>query len=276
MQQIINFVIRNKTFLLFLLLFVISLGLTIQSHSYHKSKFINSANFLTGCVYESASGISNYFDLNEQNDILVDENNKLRSQILNSADSIVATNSIIDSVSYNGRYKIQSAKIINNNYASSKNYLTINKGEKSGVREDFGVITSKGIVGIIDNTSNGYGRILSILNTKSRINAQLKSSNQIGSLKWDGKSGAATDQLTDISKFASVKVGDTIMTGGQSTIFPKGILIGTIDSFVLDISGDTYTIQVKLFNDMTNLSHVYVIENLDSEEIKHLENPIDE
>ncbi|MFT5846004.1 MAG: rod shape-determining protein MreC [Psychroserpens sp.] len=276
MQQIINFVIRNKTFLLFLLLFVISLGLTIQSHSYHKSKFINSANFLTGCVYESASGISNYFDLNEQNDILVDENNKLRSQILNSGDSIVATNSIIDSVSYNGRYKIQSAKIINNNYASSKNYLTINKGEKSGVREDFGVITSKGIVGIIDNTSNGYGRILSILNTKSRINAQLKSSNQIGSLKWDGKSGAATVQLTDISKFASVKVGDTIMTGGQSTIFPKGILIGTIDSFVLDISGDTYTIQVKLFNDMTNLSHVYVIENLDSEEIKHLENPIDE
>jgi rod shape-determining protein MreC len=276
MQQIINFVIRNKTFLLFLLLFVISLGLTIQSHSYHKSKFINSANFLTGCVYESASGISNYFDLNEQNDILVDENNKLRSQILNSGDSIVATNSIIDSVSYNGRYKIQSAKIINNNYASSKNYLTINKGEKSGVREDFGVITSKGIVGIIDNTSNGYGRILSILNTKSRINAQLKSSNQIGSLKWDGKSGAAAVQLTDISKFASVKVGDTIMTGGQSTIFPKGILIGTIDSFVLDISGDTYTIQVKLFNDMTNLSHVYVIENLDSEEIKHLENPIDE
>ena len=276
MQQIINFVIRNKTFLLFLLLFVISLGLTIQSHSYHKSKFINSANFLTGGVYESASSISDYFDLNEQNDILLDENNRLRTQILNSVNSSVSSNSIIDSVSYNGHYKIQSAKIINNNYASSKNYLTINKGEKSGIREDFGVITSRGIVGIVDNTSNGYARILSILNTKSRINAQLKSSNQIGSLKWDGKSGAATVQLTDISKFALVNKGDTIMTGGQSTIFPKGILIGTINSFILDISGDTYTIQVKLFNDMTNLSHVYVVENLDSEEIQRLEHPIDE
>jgi rod shape-determining protein MreC len=276
MQQIINFVIRNKTFLLFLLLFVISLGLTIQSHSYHKSKFINSANFITGGVYESASSISDYFDLNEQNDILLDENNRLRTQIINSVNSSVSSNSIIDSVSYNGHYKIQSAKIINNNYASSKNYLTINKGEKSGIREDFGVITSRGIVGIIDNTSNGYARILSILNTKSRINAQLKSSNQIGSLKWDGKSGAATVQLTDISKFAPVNKGDTIMTGGQSTIFPKGILIGTINSFILDISGDTYTIQVKLFNDMTNLSHVYVVENLDSKEIQRLEHPIDE
>jgi rod shape-determining protein MreC len=200
----------------------------------------------------------------------------LRTQILNSVNSSVSSNSIIDSVSYNGHYKIQSAKIINNNYASSKNYLTINKGEKSGIREDFGVITSRGIVGIIDNTSNGYARILSILNTKSRINAQLKSSNQIGSLKWDGKSGAATVQLTDISKFALVNKGDTIMTGGQSTIFPKGILIGTINSFILDISGDTYTIQVKLFNDMTNLSHVYVVENLDSKEIQRLEHPIDE
>jgi len=276
MQQIINFVIRNKTFLLFLLLFVISLGLTIQSHSYHKSKFINSANFLTGGIYEGASGISDYFDLEDQNEILVEENERLRSQIFNSGDSIISASAKIDSISYNGRYKIQSAKIINNNYSSTKNYLTLNKGEKAGIKEDMGVITSKGIVGIIDNTSNGYSRILSILNTKSRINAQLKSSYHIGSLKWNGKSAATTVQLTDISKFAPIKEGDSIITGGQSTIFPKGIPIGTIVSFVLDISGDTYTIQVKLFNDMTNLSHIYIIENLDSEEIKLLENPIDE
>lgn len=276
MQQIINFVIRNKTHLLFLLLFVISLGLTIQSHSYHKSKFINSANFLTGGIYESANGVSDYFDLDDQNDILIEENSRLRSQIFNGSDSIIMTSSSIDSVSYNGRYAIQTAKIINNNYASTKNYLTINKGEKAGINEDFGVITSKGIVGIIDNTSNDYARVLSILNMKSRINAQLKSSNHIGSLKWDGKSPVTTVQLTDISKFAPVKEGDSIITGGQSTIFPKGIPIGTIESFVLDISGDTYTIQITLFNDMTNLSHVYIIENLDSEEIKLLENPVNE
>ncbi|MCK8481297.1 rod shape-determining protein MreC [Psychroserpens algicola] len=275
MQQIINFVLRNKTSLLFLLLFVISLALTIQSHSYHKSKFINSANFITGGVYEGASGISDYFGLKTQNEILVEENNRLRSQLLNSSDSTSSSYASVDSVSYNGRYKIQSAKIINNNYASSKNYLTINKGEKVGIKEDMGVITSKGIVGIIDNTSNGYARILSILNTKSRINAQLKSSNHIGSLIWNGKSSQKV-QLNDISKFAPVKEGDTIVTGGQSSIFPQGIPIGVIDEFVLDVSGDTYTVEINLFNDMTNLSHVYVIENLDAEEIKRLENPIDE
>ncbi|MGS2725080.1 rod shape-determining protein MreC [Psychroserpens sp. BH13MA-6] len=275
MQQIINFVLRNKTFLLFLLLFCISLALTIQSHSYHKSKFINSANFITGGIYESAHGITDYFDLKTQNEILLEENKLLRSQVLNQSDSIENSQKIVDSVSYDGRYKIQTAKVINNNYASTKNYLTLNKGEKNGIKEDLGVITSKGIVGIIDNTSNGYARTLSVLNTKSRINAQLKSSNHIGSLVWNAKSTAYV-QLIDISKFAPVKKGDTITTGGQSSIFPQGILIGTIEDFVLDVSGDTYTVNVKLFNDMTNLSHVYVIENLDAEEIKRLENPEDE
>lgn len=276
MQQIINFVIRNKTFLLFLLLFGISLALTIQSHSYHKSKFINSANFLTGGIYEGASGISNYFDLKEQNDILIEENTRLRSLKLNTSQINSKYESIIDSSSYNNRYRILNAKIINNNYSSSKNYLTINKGEKNGIKEDLGVITSKGIVGIIDNTSNGYARVLSILNTKSKINAQLKASNHIGTLEWNGTSNQSTVQLTDIIKFAPVKLGDTIVTGGQSSIFPQGIPIGTIDSFVLDVSGDTYSIEVKLFNDMTNLSHVYILENLDAKEIKALENTADE
>jgi rod shape-determining protein MreC len=275
MQQIINFVLRNKTSLLFLLLFFVSIALTIQSHSYHKSKFINSANFFTGGIYESASNVSNYFDLKTQNEILIEENNALRSQILNGIDSSVTSISKIDTTSYNGRYKIRTGKIINNNYSSSKNYLTINKGKKDGLKEDLAVITSKGIVGIIDNTSNGYARVLSILNTKSRINAQLKSSNHIGSLIWNAKSSSIV-QLTDISKFAPVKPGDTIVTGGQSSIFPQGIPIGTVDHFVLDISGDTYTVDIQLFNDMTNVSHVYIIENLDAEEIKQLENPVDE
>jgi rod shape-determining protein MreC len=138
-----------------------------------------------------------------------------------------------------------------------------------------GIITSKGIVGIIDNSTKNYSGVISILNTKSRINAQLKNSNHIGSLIWNTKSPEYV-QLIDISKFAPVKVGDTIITGGQSSIFPKGIPIGTIDNFAIDIKGDMYTLNIKLFNDMTNIGHVFIITNSDTEEIKSLEVPIDE
>ena len=273
MQQIFNFVIRNKTFLLFLFLFGISLALTIQSHSYHRSIFINSANELTGGVYGTFNSIGKYFDLEDQNKILIEENKRLRELILNSDFS--KDSSYVDTTFSETKYKVTIAEVYKNSYTLTNNYLTINKGRKDSIKQDFGVITSKGIVGIIDNTSNNYATVLSILSEKSRINAKLKSTNHKGSLKWDTNSYNLV-QLEDISSFAPIKIGDTIETGGESTIFPKGIGIGTVESFGKDISGDTYTIQVRLFNDMSNIGKVYVLQNLDKEEIKTLEETANE
>ena len=90
-----------------------------------------------------------------------------------------------------------------------------------------------------------------------------------GFLKWDGKD-PNTAQLIQIPRLAPLVVGDTIVTGGKSTIFPKGILIGTIEDFELG-DDDSYIIDVALFNDMTNLKYVYIIENKHSEEILQLE-----
>ena len=273
MQQIFNFVIKNKTFLLFSLLFSIAIALTIQSHSYHRSKFMNSANGLTGGVYGTFNSISQYFNLKDKNAILAEENKKLREQVFNSTST--KDSSYVDASYSKGKYRVRTAQVYKNSYSLSNNYLTINKGKNDSIKEDLGVITSNGIIGIISNTSNNYATTLSILNTKSRINAMLKSTDHIGSLKWNGDSPYFV-QLDDVSKFAPVKVGDTIVTGGQSAIFPKGIGVGIIDSFETDITGDTYTIQVKLFNDMTNIGAVYILENLDKTEIKKLENSTNE
>ena len=273
MQQIFNFVIRNKTLLLFLLLFGIALSLTIQSHSYHKSQFINSANSLTGGVYRTVNSIGQYFDLEEQNSILVEENKILREQLLNNVS--LSQNIAIDPSFSDKRFEIISAEVYKNSYNSPNNYLLLNRGKRDSIDQDYGVITSKGIVGIIDNTSNKFSKVLSILSKKSRINAKLRSSNQSGSLTWNTTSPYLV-QLEDVSKFAKIKIGDTIVTGGQSAIFPKNIGIGKIESFTTETTGDTYTIQVRLFNDMTTLQHVYIIKNNDIKELKTLESLNDE
>lgn len=270
MQQIINFVIRNKTFLLFLLLFGLSLFFTIQSHSYHKSKFINSANFFTGGIYNTTNGIRQYINLKDRNRALIEENKKLRNIIFNLELDTIRV-SAIDSTLLGDHYRFTTATVLKNSYDLTNNYLTINKGTKDKIQEDYGVITSKGIIGIVNNTSNNYATVLSVLSKKISINAQLKKTNNIGSMVWNGKSSEFV-QLIDISKFAPVAVGDTIMTGGQSAIFPKGILIGKVADFTLDVGGDTYTINVRLFNDMTNIGHVYIIENLNAPEIQSLQN----
>mgnify|MGYP001467607971 FL=1 len=268
MQQIFNFIYKNSNRLLFLLLLGISLFLSIQSHSYHRSKLISSANFLSGGVYEKINNVSEYLNLRTQNDALAQENAKLRSLLFNAKD----TSSIkkLDSLKGVNQNDIIVSKVIHNTFNTHENYLTINSGSLQGVKSDMGVINSLGIVGIIDNTSNNYATVISILNVKSQINAKLKKSDHFGSLTWNGKSTGYV-QLTDVPRLASIRKGDTIVTGGQSVIFPENINIGTIDRIYINNQNNYYTLDVKLFNDMTNLGHVYILKSKNRDEIINLE-----
>jgi rod shape-determining protein MreC len=268
MQQIVNFILKNSNRLLFLLLLGISLFLTIQSHSYHKSKIISSANFLSGGVYEKINNISEYLNLRTQNDALAQENARLRSILFNTKDT--ATVPKLDSIKGLHPTDIIVSRVIHNSYNSHENYLTLNSGSLQGVKPDMGVINSLGIVGIIDDTSPRYATVLSLLNIKSQINAKIKKSNHFGSLVWNGKSTGFV-QLIDIPRLAAIRKGDTIVTGGQSVIFPENLNIGTVDKIYIDNQTNYYTLDVKLFNDMTNLGHVYIIKSKDREEILNLE-----
>jgi rod shape-determining protein MreC len=268
MQQIFSFIIKNSNRLLFLLLLGISLFLTIQSHSFHKSKVISSANFLSGGVYERINSFEEYLRLKEQNEELVLENANLKSLLFKSQDTLKAPN--LDSIKGVLPKDIIISRVIHNSYNVYDNFLTLNSGAKSGVKPDMGVINSLGIVGITDNVSANYSTVVSILNVKSQINAKIKNSDHFGSLNWDGKSTGFV-QLIDVPRLAAIKKGDTIVTGGQSVIFPENIGIGTIDKIFISEKTHYYTINVKLFNDMTNLGYVYIIKSKDNEEIKNLE-----
>src|SRR5690606_2470400 len=169
MQQIFNFLIRNKNNILFLLLLCLSLFLTIQSHSFHKSKFISSANVITGGIYNWSNNIQTYFHLEEYNERLVEENKLLRSLIANLPDT-TGTGVHMDSIPDAGIFKFMSARVINNNYSKINNYITLYIGENSGIQKEHGVITSQGIVGIVDHVNRKHARVISILNSNSQIN----------------------------------------------------------------------------------------------------------
>ncbi len=270
MQQIIYFFIRNKNFLLFLFLFVISLGLTINSHSYHKNKYVTSANFFSGSIYGWKNDVTSYFSLREQNDVLAGENIRLRTLLRTTQDTVIFE--ALDSTVLAMPYTYYPAKVINNSYSKTKNYLTLRKRAGDAIEADMGVISSKGIVGIINKVSKKYASVQSILNTNSKVNAKLKNSFHFGSLEWDPETKNPNEaKLVDIPRQAPVVVGDTIVTDGKSTIFPRGILIGTIKEFHLSNNQDYYDVTVKLFNDMTSLHYVYIIENNEKEAIKQIE-----
>ncbi|MFS4455037.1 rod shape-determining protein MreC [Maribacter sp. 2304DJ31-5] len=265
MQQIINFLIRYKLFLLYTFFLFVSLVFTFQSHSYHQSKFLNSANYISGSIYETSDNITSYFGLREENQSLLKENEQLRFQLYNQKNKGQST-----ADSTRSAYTVIKGRVINNSYAAQRNYITINKGKRDSIAQDMGVITDKGILGIVENTSNNFATVQSILNEKSNINAKIKNSNHFGSLIWNTE-GYDRVQLVDIPRLVPLNIGDTIVTGAMSSIFPENVPIGAIAKFDLDRSKSFYSIDVALFNDMTNIKNVYIIKNLNRQEVLELE-----
>ena len=269
MQQLIYFFQKFKYFLFFLLLQFIALTLIFNNLNFQNSKYVNSANALTGGLYRKVSDMSDYFSLKATNTQLIEENTLLRNFLNQKENTSITVGSIvIDTVKYYQKYTYTSAKIINNSYSKAFNFLTINKGTIAGLSKEMAVVNGKGIIGFTDNLSPNYGRIQSILNKNTKINARLKNG-YFGTLQWNGLD-YNTVQLIDIPRQAPVKIGDTIETGGKSAIFPEGILIGKVIEINNDNAVDNI-INVKLFNDMSVIGPVYVIKNLQKVEIKRLE-----
>lgn len=268
MQKIFQFLIRHKNTILFLLLFGLSLFFTIQSHSYHRSKFISSANAVTGGAYSWTSNIDDYLNLKSYNKRLLEENKRLRTR-LTQFSTKKADSAYLDTTSFDTPYQFIPARIIANRYSRKDNYILINRGKKDSLKEDMGVITSDGIIGVVEKSSANFSRVISILNSNLLISAQFKKSNHYGTLNWEGGNPNII-QLTEVPRLANVKKGDTIITDGRSFIFPKGVPVGIVHDFELDRDQNYYKVNVQLFNDMTNIGYCYVIKNNNGDELKSL------
>ena len=139
-------------------------------------------------------------------------------------------------------------------------------GSSEKIKIDNGVISSSGVIGIVDKVSEKYARVISILNKNFLLNAKHKKTNFFGIISWNGKNPQKV-QLKDIPKRAKISIGDSIVTGGNSLIFPKGISVGTVESYKLDLSENYIEIEVLLSTDLRNLDNVYILNNNNIDEI---------
>ena len=245
MQQLVNAIIRFRNGLVYLLLISLSILLLQRSSAYHRSLVANVSIFFSAQLSDLVNYFTSYSKLRETNKRLLKENHILLDQILfeRKLPSDTLTYSSIP------------LQVIRNSFMNSYNYITIKGGKNIGVKNEMGLVTAQGIVGVVQFTQARYTQAISILNKDLKINAKLKNSNHFGSLTWPGDDPTKM-KLFDVPKTATIKVGDTIQTGGMSTIFPPNLLIGSISNFVDDPSKSFYDIEISLFQDMTNLGTV--------------------
>lgn len=270
MKSLFRYLIKNYAFVLFITLEIIAFTMIFNHNRYQKAKYLNSANKITGTVYSTFNGIVNYFDLVTINEELSEENTRLKTLLFNDPHFEVDSTFHL-SWNYTGDslYQFIPARVVNNSVNNPHNYITLNKGRKHGLQPDQGIVTDEGIVGVITNVSESYAVGLSVLNRRWSVSAKLKGTGYFGSLFWQGTDYKVAS-LMEIPFHVAIQVGDTVVTSGYSSVFPEGIMIGTIKSFNQDAGENYYKIDVGLSTDYKSLSYVEVIKNLDKEELLEL------
>lgn len=270
MSNVISLFIRYSAFILFIVLEIISFQLIINYNKSQKEIWANSSNRLTGGINKYIHGIEDFFQLQRNNDSLLLENAKLLETIINyrvsSKDNLFQSFESQDSLL---DYTLVPAKVCSKTLNLRNNYMTLCKGSQDSLKVGMGVISDKGIVGIISQVSDNFSTVLLILNSESRISAKINSKNYIGSIIWR-KDDTRIMTLKDIPKHAAISVGDSVSTSGYSISYPEDIYIGNITDYRMDSGGNSYDIDVQLQSDLSTIDYVYVVSYKKAVEKKEL------
>jgi len=271
MRNLFNFIARHYFFFLFVALQVVAFAMIFQNNYYQRSAFVNSSNYLAANIYELRSNISNYFKLKQINNQLARENTILLESI---PSTFLKTDQQVFTLSdrqYRKQFSYYNARVINNSVRNRNNYITLNKGSMHGIKPDMGVITPQGVIGIVKEVSGNFSSVISFLHSDVQISAKVKKNEQLGTVLWEGFNYQKATMLY-IPPHVELSKGDTIVTSGFSSIFPEGIMIGTIADYEIRRGDNFFTIDVDLSVDFNQINFVYVVRNIYQEELTELQN----
>jgi rod shape-determining protein MreC len=249
--------------------------LLFRFNHYQRGVFFTSANVVTGKVYELSGGVSSYFYLKSTNEALLDRNLALERRMIQMEKALKEYHTDLQEIvsirnTPLADYEIFKANVINNSLTNADNYITIDKGEKDNIRPEMGVVDANGVVGIVYMTSAHYSIVISLLNSKSNISCKILGYDYFGYLKWEhGDSKYA--YLKDLPRHAPISLGDTVVTSGYSTVFPPGVMVGTVDDMSDSHDGLSYLLKVKLATDFGKVNTVRVLSRSGQKEQHELE-----
>lgn len=275
MRNLLLLIAKYSSTILFIILEVICFYIIISFNKSQSEIWVHSANLFSGNIDERVQNTTNFFKLEAVNDSLLTENAKLLETIINyrviSKQNEFQEYEAMDSTLL--QYKFIPARITGKTFNKRNNHITINKGSLDSIKVGMGVVSKDGILGLVKSVSNNYSLVMTILHSQCRISAAVKNNDHHGTLIWDNMDPSYMT-LTSIPKHASINVGDTIITSGYSTVFPYGIELGTIHDYLIESNQDSYSVIVKLFNDLSKETHAYIISSKDKEEQLKLEEEI--
>jgi rod shape-determining protein MreC len=133
--------------------------------------------------------------------------------------------------------------------------MTIDKGSQQGLKSDMAIIAPAGVVGRVVVPSLRAAKVQLLIDRNAAAGALIERSRAQGVVVG---AGDELLRLEYVSEIADVAVGDVVVTSGIDGIFPKGFIIGRVET--VERSGRTYRrITVSPAVDFSSLEEVLVV-----------------
>ncbi|ERT58379.1 MULTISPECIES: rod shape-determining protein MreC [Megasphaera] len=172
---------------------------------------------------------------------------------------------LLDFRNTHGQYKLLASSVISRDYGTWSNTLIINAGSKDGVEMNMPVITPNGVVGFISDAFDYSARVQLMTDPRTSVGAIVERPESRVSSVVRGNGNVPTEpQFVNIAKDADILEGDTLVTSGFGSIYPKGIYIGKITSIHQNDSDFVKYAVIETGVDFSKLEEVFVILNAQS------------
>ena len=261
---------RLLTAAIFILMEVAALNMLRNNAELQRQWMARGAHRIMGVVWGSTQAVKNYFSLAKTNKALAEENTALMAENARLKEALgeEVLNNMDLGVPTKRGFSYIPAEVVKISRKKQHNYLILSKGFEDGVKEKSGIVTSQGVIGIVDAVSAHYSYALSFQNSDISISARLGGEGGTGLLIWDGKGGNRAI-LKEIPLQYKYEEGDTVFTSGHSLLFPPDIPLGTAGKKKV-INGATNEIQVSLFQDFSAVRFVTMVHNKSFDELEEL------
>lgn len=203
---------------------------------------------IAGGIKDGFNGIFKYKSLQEENEELKEEIEKLKQSNTNLTlskeeyEDLQELAKVFDFEPFTGKSDAVVANIISIDNSMAYKEFTVDVGEDKGIAKGNVVVNSNGLVGIVEEVNGNTAKISSILDSNNNISFMVKRNDDIlGVLKGEGKDvlpGYVMDEK------ANVVEGDTLITSGMGK-YPKGITIGKVTDVKYDSDTQLKRVEVK-------------------------------
>jgi len=261
-QRLFDILQLFKEYVVLVLLVILSLVLLSTNDNRQIHALRSYTVGLVGALQNALSIVPNVFELERENQVLRRLNVDLSDEVGRLREARLENMRLREMVGLKDEspYRLVAADVVGKSLYLLRNTVTLNVGEREGIKPEMTVISPAGLVGKITDVSSSYSIGQLMLNKDFRASAKVQRSRVDGIVAWDG---GPEMRLKDVAKTQDVKEGDLVVTSEYSSIYPKNIRIGVV-SKVWEKPGALFKeIDLTPSVDFSSLEQVFVVTALE-------------